>query len=97
MEEMVKTVEKFIEDNKLDFSGSGSELNGNCVTLAGFICYVLDSDPKLNTTTTGIDIIDELDIDADANLELNRVFAFAWSNSYERFWKTSAAEAQYTF
>ena len=97
MEEMVKTVEKFIEDNNLDFSGSGSELNGNCVTLAGFICYVLDSDPKLNTIANGIDIIEELDINADAAVELERVFNFAWINSYEKFWKTPAAKAQYTF
>jgi hypothetical protein len=97
MEEMVKKVKKFIEDNKLDLSGSGSELNGNCVTLAGFICYVLDEEPDFNSNADGHDIIDELDFSVDANEELRRVFDYAYDNNYEKFWKTPAAKEQYVF
>ena len=97
MEEQVKKVKKFIEDNKLDFSSSGSELNGNCTTLAGFICYVLDEDPDFNSNAGGHNIIDELDFSVDAKEELRRVFDFAWTNSYEKFWKIPTAKEQYVF
>ena len=95
MEEQVKKVKKFIEDNKLDFSGSGSELNGNCVILAGFICYVIESDGL--GWKEGNELISELDLNFDAEVELTRVFDFAWTNSYEKFWKTPAAKEQYVF
>ena len=97
MEEQVKKVKKFIEDNKLDFSSSGSELNGNCTTLAGFICYVLDEDPDFNSNADGHDIIDELDFSVDANEELRRVFDYAYNSCYEKFWKTPAAKKEYIF
>ena len=32
-------IQKFIKDNGLDFSGSGSDLNGACVILAGYALY----------------------------------------------------------
>ena len=97
MEEQVKKVKKFIEDNKLDFSGKGSELNGNCTTLAGFICYVLDEEPDFNTHNDGENIIDELNLDLDADKELRRVFDYAYTNCYEKFWKTPAAKKEYIF
>ena len=97
MEEQVKIVKKFIEDNKLDFSGRGSELNGNCTTLAGFICYVLDEEPVIYLSSHGYAIISELDISADAAVELGRVFEYAYDNSYAKFWKTPAAKKEYIF
>lgn len=97
MEEQVKKVKKFIEDNKLDFSGSGSELNGNCTTLAGFICYVLDEEPDFNSNADGHNIIYELDFSVDADDELRRVFDYAYSSYYEKFWKTPAAKKEYIF
>ncbi len=97
MEEQVKIVKKFIEDNKLDFSGRGSELNGNCTTLAGFICHVLDEDPDNYLSSHGYEIISELDISADAAVELERVFEYAYNNYYEKFWKTPAAKKEYIF
>lgn len=95
MEEQVKKVKKFIEDNKLDFSGRGSELNGNCVILAGFICYVIESDGL--GWKEGNELISELDLNSYAEVELTRVFEFAWTTSYEKFWKTPAAKEQYVF
>lgn len=91
----VEIVKKFIEDNKLDFSGRGSELNGNCTALAGFICYVLDKDPDNYLSSHGYEIISELDISTDAAIELERVFEYAYNNYYEKFWKTPAAKKEY--
>ena len=93
----VEIVKKFIEDNKLDFSGRGSELNGNCTTLAGFICHVLDEDPVIYLSSHGYEIISELDISTDAAVELERVFEYAYNNYYEKFWKTPAAKKEYIF
>ena len=93
----VEIVKKFIEDNKLDFSGRGSELNGNCTTLAGFICYVLDKDLDNYLSSHGYEIISELDISTDAAVELERVFEYAYNNYYEEFWKTPAAKKEYIF
>ena len=91
----LEIVKKFIEDNKLDFSGNGSELNGNCTTLAGFICYVIEPDGL--GRKEGNELISELDLNWSAEVELTRVFEFAWTNSYEEFWKTPAAKEQYVF
>lgn len=91
----LEIVKKFIEDNKLDLSGSGSELNGNCVILAGFICYVIDFSEL--GWKEGNELISELDLNFDANAELLRVFDFAYESSYEKFWKTTSAKEQYIF
>lgn len=84
-------VKEFIKNNGLDFSGSGSDLNGNCVTLAGFICYIIDD------KDTGYDIIGGLKLSTDAEIELYRVFEYAWMNDYEEFWKTPKAKELYKF
>ena len=91
----LEIVKKFIEDNKLDLSGSGSELNGNCVILAGFICYVIEFDGLV--WKEGNELISKLDLNFYAEVELIRVFDFAWTNSYEKYWKTPAAKEQYIF
>lgn len=95
MEEMVKKVKKFIEDNKLDLSGSDSELNGNCVILAGYLCYLLDE--RDLTSGDGDDAIIQLKLSADATKELDRVFTYAYESSYERWWRTNEAKVQYKF
>ena len=97
MKKLVEKVEDFIISNKLEFNDRDSGLNGNCVTLAGFICYVLDEEPDFNSNADGHDIIDELDFSVDANEELRRVFDYAYANCYEKFWKIPAAKEQYVF
>jgi hypothetical protein len=91
----LEIVKKFIEDNKLDFKGTSSELNGNCVILAGFICYILDVNEK--TGSEGDELIAKLFLSEETRDELQRVFNFAWANSYEDFWKIPAAKEQYVF
>jgi hypothetical protein len=82
METKVNLIEKFITNNKLDFTGSGSDLNGNCVILAGYACYLeLDWDDFIklveengNVTWTIFD-------------ELKRVFEYAQIHNYGEQWK----------
>lgn len=95
------TIVTFIKDNNLEFTGSGSELNGNCVILAGFICYILDTSEL--KSSDGHELINylyniaDLGFSIDANAELLRVFDFAYESSYEKFWKTTSAKEQYIF
>lgn len=84
-------VEEFIENNGLDFSGTGSDLNGNCVILAGFISY------KVDTNDEGLAIIENLKLSTEASEELFRVFKYAWDNSYFMFWDTPEAREKYKF
>lgn len=84
-------VEEFIENNGLDFSGSGSDLNGNCTILAGFICYMVKS------LEEGYAIIENLTISSEATEELIRVFEYAYYNDYGVFWKTPKAKEKYKF
>ena len=97
----LETIVKFIKDNNLEFTGNGSELNGNCVILAGFICYILDASEL--DSSDGQELINDLyniidlGFSIDANAELLRVFDFAYESSYEKFWKTTSAKEQYIF
>lgn len=89
-------VEKFIADNKLDFSDKGSGLNSNCTTLAGFICYV-QVNTALDGRDNGYEIINNLPISSEAIKELTRVYDHAWLNNYDEYWETSDATENYIF
>ena len=100
MEELKEKIEKFIVDNKLEFNDWGSasfssDLNGNCVVLAGFLCYLLVEEEKEHSE--GVDIIQSLGLSAEAEIELERVFDFAWYSNYENFWETEEAKEEYIF
>lgn len=95
MEELKEKIEKFIADNKLEFEGVGSGLNGNCVILAGFLCHALIE--KSEGQDGGIELIYTLALSPEAETELLRVFDFAWWHDYEDFWATGEAKEQYVF
>lgn len=85
-------IKKFIEDNGLDFTGSGSELNGNCVILAGFALYKgLDAD-KFNE-----EINEYIPLTAEVEDELNRAFDFAIKKNYGKAWETEAYKKKYIY
>jgi hypothetical protein len=85
-------IKKFIEDNDLDFTGSGSELNGNCVILAGFALYKGFDENELVDT-----VIAEEKHTMDALVELRRVFKFAKKNNYSKAWETEAYKNKYVY
>lgn len=84
-------VKEFIKNNELDFDGYGSDLNGNCTILAGFICYIEEELEK------GYIIIENLDIKDEAREELIRVYDYAYLSNYGAFWETPEAKEQYKF
>ena len=95
MKELIKKVKKFIVDNKLEFNDSDSGLNGNCVILAGFLCYLLVKEGKVELD--GLNLIQSLELPPKAETELERVFEFAWAAGYEDFWETEDAKEEYIF
>lgn len=90
-------IEKFIKDNNLDFTGSGSDLNGQCVILAGYACYL--EIPDIESLIKELDDFDpkSLLFTIEANGELNRVFKYALNNNYGDYWKTETAKETYKF
>lgn len=95
MEKLKEKVEKFIVDNKLKFNDRDSGLNGNCVILAGFLCYLLVEEERVYSE--GIGVIRSLELGSEAETELERVFDFAWCSDYENFWETEDAKETYVF
>ena len=85
-------IEKFIKENGLSFIGTGSHLNGSCVVLAGYALHL-----KLNSFGFLLDALTVTKLSPTAEAELERVYDFAYVNSYEKFWKTKAAKLQYKF
>lgn len=94
---IINKVNKFITDNDLVFADHmGSDLNGNCTTLAGFICYILEKNNKASIYK-GLELIRELKLPSIATMELERVFEFAYVSDYENYWKTEEARDTYKF
>ena len=88
---MKEIVKKFIEDNNLYFTGIGSDLNGECVVLAGFCCY------KELDNQAAEEIFNDLYHSTDAQLEFSRVMNYAIENSYGLWWRVAASHRMYKF
>jgi len=87
---MKEKIEKFIKDNKLDLTGSGSELNSVCTILSGYALHL------------GIDMVDLLNIidgiePAFNFAELERVFKFAKEANYGDWWSKPKNRKMYKF
>ena len=90
MAKKVNLIEKFIRDNKLDFTGSGSGLNGNCVILAGYACY-------LGLSYTSLNDLLPSGYPTSAYLELEKLLQYAYDHDYGAFWITPEAKLTYVF
>jgi hypothetical protein len=85
----MKEITDFIQNNKLSFSGKGSELNSNMVTISGFALH------------KGIQSSDELsqilDLNDNSKKLLGKVFEAAKMRKYEKYWETETAKKMYKF
>ena len=82
----------FINNNDLDFSGTGSDLNSNCCVLAGYSLWLEISKSQINTFLS----------DHEVNYlgmrtEFTKVYYHAKVNKYGDFWETEEARNSYTF
>ena len=85
----VNKIKKFIEDNELDFTGFGSELNSVCCIISGYACYLRLSFSELKEQMKDVDISD--------TDELRRVFEYAENNNYGEWWNYGGARSLYKF
>lgn len=94
---MKSKIKQFIDENGLNFVGQGSELNSDCTVISGYADYVGASEDDV------IDAIKESLADVDVTLkpkvkkDLSKVFKFARTYSYGKWWNTAEAKGQYTF
>jgi hypothetical protein len=90
-------IQQFIVDNNIDLSDTGSELNGNCVILAGFALHLNEDTYDFPQVVRDIEEGDIYTLSSEAYEELARVFNYAYSNNYFKFWDTPEAKEQYVF
>lgn len=98
---------EFIDKNELDFTGSGSDLNGNCVVLAGYALHKgftspidvsneIRKDPVLWTESLRRGGCERVAPARGVVLnEFDRVFTYAKNNNYGDYWKTEDAREKY--
>lgn len=88
---MENRIEKFIEENELDFSDTGSSLNSNCVVISGYACHLdLDWDELLELFPKKLQ-------ERSVLAEIVRVFTHAYLNNYGEWWNTEKAHKMYKF
>jgi hypothetical protein len=79
----VEKLKKFITDNNLEFnSGSGGDVN--ILALCGYACYIEASQEEvIHAANSNVIWIDN---------EIKRVFDYASTHNYNKFWKTDNAK-----
>jgi hypothetical protein len=86
-------IEKFIDENSLDFSGTGSELNSNCCIIAGYALHLdmnfHDLQLQMKEGWPGWVEMDKV--------ELERVFDYAEGANYGEWWDSEIAKSEYVF
>lgn len=88
---MKEKLKQFIKENDLNFNGSGSSLNGNCVVISGYALFIgAEYDEMLES-------IDEMFPEADYYDEILRVYTYAVDNNYGKYWSTEDAKKRYKF
>lgn len=90
-------LQQFIVDNNIDLSGTGSELNGNCVILAGFALHLNENTHDFEQVVEDIEEGEHFTLSNEAKVELERVFDFAYVKNYFKFWQSPEAKEQYVF
>ena len=79
-------LKKFIKDNNLEFN-SGSGGDSNILALTGYACFIGAS------LEDCLEVVDEI----DTHEEIERVYNYASTHNYEKWWNTPDAKKQYKF
>jgi hypothetical protein len=89
-------LQKFIKENKLDFSGYDSDLNSSCTTICGFADFI-----GVGSVATIIKAImaecDDVYSESDLKREIKPVFDYAYTYNYGNWWKRAEAKKMYKF
>lgn len=88
----IEKLKKFITENNLEFnSGSGGDVN--ILALCGYACYIEASEEEI------IQVVDSNydDTDDEINNEIKRVFDYASTHNYAKWWNSETAKKQWKF
>ena len=91
---MRKKLLEFIENNDLDFTGVGSNLNGACVVISGYALHLGAGSTNIISQAINLHYSGRK---LNYNLELSNVFHYAQMNHYSDFWDTQEARDLYVF
>jgi hypothetical protein len=92
--EIVEKLKTFIADNKLDFSGDDSSLNGTCTVLAGYMLYLNEDITRNIAENCYTDL--KLPNDYSDTFKYS-IFKTAKKRNYGNFWRTNKANEMYKF
>jgi len=90
----MENLEKFIKENRLDFSGiNNSNLNSDCCIISGYALHIGATEENV------INAIWTVKKAKNINFlqELEKVFKFAEKKNYGKWWSTPEAKKMYKF
>ena len=93
---MKETLVKFITDNELNFNSSGSGLNGAYTVLCGYADHLGASKKAVKeavVSSAGLGTY----FPSDHQTELNKVYSFASTYNYGKYWASDEAKRMYKF
>lgn len=88
----VEKLQKFIEDNKLDFTASGSSLNSAFTTLSGYSLFINTSEDEIRDVLENTGELTSMELK-----EFDRVYNYSKKNNYGEWWKKEEAKKMYKF
>jgi len=94
MENKIEKLKTFIKENNLSFNEG--ERNSNIVILCGFALFnenILEECKEVIPK----EFIDTLKKETNVFQEIERVYYYADSRNYKKYWGTAMAQAQYKF
>jgi riboflavin synthase len=92
---MKETIEKFIRENELNFNSSGSGLNGAYTVVCGYADHVGASKKSVKEAViacTGVTALGP-----ESKKELDKVYNFASTYNYGKWWTSLEASRTYKF
>jgi hypothetical protein len=94
---MIEKIEKFIADNELNFTDTGSGLNGNCIILAGYLDYLENYADVKEFDSMHMGAVLHLMPSLKAKDEMDRTHTYACRNRYGKKWSTSDYKSMYKY
>lgn len=86
---------KFIKENELTFTGRGSGLNSSCTIICGYADYVGANQKVVEEAIK--EHLGESRTSSDLRRELNKVYNFAATYNYGKWWTSEEAIRTYRF
>jgi len=93
----MNAIQKFIKDNNIDLTDSGSGFNASCAVLAGFALYLNDDTDDVHRVLDDIEENGLYNLNGEQEDEFTRVFNHAYINNYRDFWTEPDAQSKYIF